>query len=129
MPSAQHSFVLIWKRVVAALSLVAAALIAPTAPAPVAGAGVASSRAGSGQAIASTANALLAAVDGLVEGGERKSPLHEPEASGPQSTPCIVTAWLEWPAPRPAALRSADPGAPAPTFAARAGLSRAPPRA
>jgi hypothetical protein len=129
MPSAQHSFVLIWKRVVAALSLVAAALIAPTAPAPMAGGGVAGSRAGSGPAIASTANALLTAVDGLVEGGERPSPLQEPESKGPQGTPCIVAAWLELPAPRPVAASSAEPGVPPPVFAARAGLSRAPPLA
>jgi hypothetical protein len=130
MPSAQHSFVLIWKRVVAALSLVAAALIAPTAPAPMAGAGMAGSRAGSGPAIAaSTANALLAAVDGLVEGGERNAPLQESAASGPQSAPCLVAAWLELPAPRPVSVSPAEPGAPSPTFAARAGLSRAPPQA
>jgi hypothetical protein len=130
MPSAQHSFVLIWKRVVAALTLIAAALIAPTAPVPVSGAGVAGSRAGSGPAIASTANALIAAVDGLAEGGERKPTLQEPDTSGPQGKPCVPAAWYELRTARLTPAAPITPGAaPLRVCAARAGRPRAPPRA
>jgi hypothetical protein len=129
MPSAQHSFVLLWKRAVAALSLIVAALIAPTAPAPVSGAGMAGARAGSGPAIAGTANALVAAVDGLAEGGGRPA-LQELQGSGPQAKPCVLAAWHDFPLPQ---IRPASPSSearkPHPAFAARAGLTRAPPQA
>jgi hypothetical protein len=127
MPSAQQSFVLLWKRVVAALSLVAAALLAPTAPAPV-GAGVVGSRMGNGPAVASAANALTANVDALVEGGEQRFPLDSPEANGAHATPCVLTAWHEFPVPLPAAVAPAgESRVPLPAFASRAGQTRAPP--
>jgi hypothetical protein len=130
MPNAQQSFVLLWKRVVAALSLIAAALLAPTASAPISGAGVASSRAGSGPAIASAANALIAHVDGVADGGRHNYPLEQPQASGPQGKPCVVAAWRELPAPQlQMAMPATDGIAPLSAFATRSGLSRAPPRA
>jgi hypothetical protein len=130
MPNAPQSFILLWKRVVAALSLVAAALLAPTAPAPAGGAGVVGSRASHGQAVASAASQLIASVDGLVEGGERNAPLDEPQAGGPHAKPCVLAAWHEFPAPQsPVATPALEAGPRLPAFAPRSGLTRAPPRA
>ncbi|HEY7553096.1 MAG TPA: hypothetical protein VH913_26685 [Hyphomicrobiaceae bacterium] len=129
MPNAPQSFILLWKRVVAALSLVAAALLAPTAPASAGGAGVIGSRASHGQAVASAASQLIAGVDGLVEGGERNVPVDEPQAGGLHAKPCVLAAWHEFPAPRPpVAVPAPETGTRLPAFAPRSGLTRAPPR-
>ncbi|MBO0764689.1 MAG: hypothetical protein J2P50_08880 [Hyphomicrobiaceae bacterium] len=118
---------LLWKRVVAALSLVAAALLAPTAPAAVGGAGLIGSRASHGQAVASSANQLMASIDGLVEGGGRNYPLDEPQAGG-HAKPCVLAAWPAFPAPEPSSVApTPDSAAPLPAFAPRSGKSRAPP--
>jgi hypothetical protein len=131
MPNnAQQSFILLWKRAVAALSLVAAALLAPTAPAPSGGAGVVGSRASHGQAVASAASQPIASVDGVVEGGEPNVPLDEPHAGGPNAKPCVLAAWHEFPAPQPPlATPALEAGTRLPAFASRSGLTRAPPRA
>jgi hypothetical protein len=127
MPNAQQSFIRIWKRAVAALSLVAAALLAPTAAAPVGGAGVAGSRVGNGPAVASAANAMVASMAGVVD-GKRSFPLDEPEADGPHASPCVLAAEYELPAPSPAAAAQPDGfAAPRAPFAPRSGRTRAPP--
>jgi hypothetical protein len=129
MPSAQQRFILLWKRVVAALSLVAAALLAPTAPAPAGGAGVIGSRASHGQAVASAASQLIASVDGVVEGGEPNAPLDEPQAGGHHAKPCVLAARHDFPAPQPPLVTPAlEAGTRVPAFAPRSGLTRAPPR-
>ncbi|HEY1246320.1 MAG TPA: hypothetical protein VGF29_15960 [Hyphomicrobiaceae bacterium] len=130
MPNASQSFILLWKRAVAALSLVAAALLAPTAAAPAGGAGMIGSRASHGQAVASAASQLIGGVDGLVEGGERNFPLDEPQAGAPHAKPCVLAAWHEFPAPQPpVAAPALETGTRPPAFAPRSGLTRAPPRA
>ena len=74
MLNAGTNFLLLWKRVVAALSLVAAAALAPSAAAPIGGSGLVGSRAGHGPALANAANALIASVDAVIEGGRQVSP-------------------------------------------------------
>jgi hypothetical protein len=116
---------LFWKRVVAALSLMAAAALGPTAPAPVNGAGVGGSRAGSGAAIA---NALMANVAALVEGGhhalrtDASSDTHAKAYTPPQRYEIAVL--------RPEAASAApDRAEPPRSHAFRSGPTRAPPGA
>lgn len=130
MPNAQQSFVLLWKRVVAALSLVAAALLAPTAAAPVSGAGISGSRVGHGPAIANAVNALIASADSVADDGRPKSVLDRPETSGPHGKPFVAAVWHELPAPRTHSVAPlAHTRAPIPAFVVRSGHSRAPPTA
>jgi hypothetical protein len=119
---------LFWKRVVAALSLIAAAALAPTAPAPVNGAGVNGSRAGSGPAVTNSASALMANVAALMGGGEQKL---SPDASGDaQAKAFIPPARQVIAALRPEAASPAPPACELPSaYAPRSGLTRAPPRA
>jgi hypothetical protein len=119
---------LFWKRVVAALSLIAAAALGPTPPAPVHGAGVTGSRAGSSPALANAASALMANVAALVEGGQQKL---SPDASGDaQAKAYIAPARHLIAALRPEAASPAPPAREPPrAHAPRSGLTRAPPRA
>jgi hypothetical protein len=130
MPNAQLSFILLWKRVVAALSLVAAALLASMAATPGGGSGVVGSRAGhAGAAVASAPSALIASLDGVVDDREQAFP---PEHSGgAKSKPVgVVATWRVPPEPRPVALSLSPDASEHPRHhAARSGLTRAPPRA
>jgi hypothetical protein len=129
MLTAPHSLKLFWKRVVAALSLLAAAALGPTAPAPVNGAGVGGSRAGSGPAVANAATALMASMAAaLVEGGELKL---RTDASGDlQAKAYVPPSRVEMPVLRPQAASPAlQVGDPPQTHASRSGLTRAPPAA
>jgi hypothetical protein len=131
MLNARLSFALLWKRLVAALSLVMAAALAPTAvPAPAGGAGAMGSRVGSGTAVASAANALAANVASLVEGGQHQLLLGA-ATGGPDAKACTHAVWQEI-----AALRSEAVSSPRrimravrQTHAARSGPARAPPAA
>lgn len=129
MLTAPHSLKLFWKRVVAALSLLAAAALGPTAPAPVNGAGVGGSRAGNGPAVANAANALVAGMAaGLVEGGELK--LRTDASGDAQAKAYVPPARVEVPVLRPQAASPAPHvGGPPRTHACRSGLTRAPPPA
>jgi len=128
MLTAPHSLRLFWKRVVAALSLLAAAALGPTAPAPVNGAGVGGSRAGNSPALANTANALMANAAALVEGGELKP---STDASGDgQAKAYVPPTRLQIAVLRPeAASPSQDRAEPPQRHAPRSGLTRAPPSA
>jgi hypothetical protein len=128
MLNAGYKFLLIWKRVVAALSLVAAAALAPSASAPISGSGVVGSRAGHGPALANAANALIASVDAVSDGRPQVSP---PAADdGTPAKACALPARCHSDAPQSGAA-SPPPvsGAPLRRYAARAGLARAPPSA
>jgi hypothetical protein len=128
MLNAEQSLALLWRRLVAALSLIAAAALAPTVPVSVGGAGVVGSRAGNGAAVASAANALIANVDGLVEGGQRKV---LPDASSDtHAKPSALPASHELARLAPE-LSSPAPDAPDlhQPRAVRSGLTRAPPLA
>jgi hypothetical protein len=128
MLNAEQSLALLWRRLVAALSLIAAAALAPTVPVSVGGAGVVGSRAGNGAAVASAANALIANVDGLVEGGQRKV---LPDASSDtHAKPWALPASHELARLAPE-LSSPAPDAPDlhQPRAVRSGLTRAPPLA
>jgi hypothetical protein len=128
MVNAEQSLALLWRRLVAALSLIAAAALAPTVPVSVGGTGIVGSRAGTGAAVANAANALIANVEAQVEGGQHKV---LPEVSGdthakPWGLP--VSHELAKLAPElspqtPDALDSHQ------LRAVRSGLSRAPPPA
>jgi hypothetical protein len=122
------NFLLIWKRVVAALSLVAAAALAPSASAPVSGSGVVGSRAGHGPALANAANALMASVDAVVEGGRQVSPPAADE--GTPAKACVLPDRCHDDAPQTEAA-SPHPVSAAPLrrHAARSGPARAPPGA
>lgn len=125
MLNAGTNFLLLWKRVVAALSLVAAAALAPSAAAPISGSGLVGSRAGHGPALA---NALMASVDAVIEGGRQVSP---PAADdGAPVKACALPARCHSDAPQSEAA-SPPPisGAPLRRHAARAGPARAPPGA
>jgi hypothetical protein len=127
MLNAGTNFLLLWKRVVAALSLVAAAALAPSASAPIGGSGVVGSRAGHGPALANAANALIASVDAVSEGGRQVSP---PAMDGTPVKACALPDWYDSDAPQSeAASPPPVPGAPLRRHAARSGLARAPPGA
>ena len=119
---------LFWKRVVAALSLIAAAALGPTAPAPVNGAGVNGARAGNGPALANSASALMANVAALVEGGQQKL---NPDTSGDAQAKAYIPPTRHLIAAlRPEAASPAPPACEPPrAHAPRSGLTRAPPRA
>ncbi len=128
MLNAEQSLALLWRRVVAALSLIAAAALAPTVSVSVSGTGIVGSRAGNGAAVANAANALIANVDGPVEGRQHKV---LPEASSD-------THAKPWGLPPSHELAKLAPelSSPAPDApdlhqprAVRSGLSRAPPLA
>jgi hypothetical protein len=125
MHNAPQNFLFLWKRLVAALSLVAAAVLAP-ASAPVAGA-AAGSRVGS-PAVASTANTLLANVEGLVDSGQQRFPS---PASGPvRAQAWAPTLWVELAVLGPErASPSCNAGPLRRPYAARSGPTRAPPSA
>jgi len=128
MLTAPQSLNLFWKRVVAALSLLAAAALGPTAPAPVNGAGVSGSRAGNGAALANAANALMANVAAVVEGGDLK--LRTDASGDAQAKAYTPPARQEIAVLRPeAAAPAPDAAEPLPAYAPRSGLTRAPPRA
>lgn len=119
---------LFWKRVVAALSLIAAAALGPTAPAPVNGAGVNGSRAGNGAALANSANAPMANVAALVEGSQHT--LRTDASGDAQAKAYTPPERHEIAVLRPQAASPApDLGDRPPTHAPRSGLTRAPPRA
>jgi hypothetical protein len=132
MPNAQDKFILLWKRAVAALSLVAAALLASMAAAPVGGgAGAVGSRAGlagPSAALASVPSALIASLDGIVEDGQHAFP---PEDTGGARAKALVPApWRALLSSRPPVVApSLRAGEPPRHHAARSGLTRAPPRA
>jgi hypothetical protein len=131
MLKARHSFVLLWHRLVAALSLLMAAALAPaavSAPAGGAGAGAIGPRMGGGAAVASAANPLAGNAIALVDGEQQQLPLGM-STDGTKAKACTVNVW------RATALR---PGvvcpprivaAAPPTHAARSGPARAPPSA
>jgi hypothetical protein len=127
--NAEQNLALLWRRLVAALSLIAAAVLAPSVSVSVSGTGIVGSRAGTGAAVASVANALIASsVDALVEGGQRKV---LPEASGGTH----AKAWA-LPASHELARLASELSSRAPDSpnlhqprAVRSGLSRAPPPA
>jgi hypothetical protein len=123
MPNAQHSVLLLWKRLVAALSLIAAAALAPTVAAPVGGSGIVGSRAGTGTAIA---NALIANLDGVVQGGQQRSSL---DTTGDAEAAALAPPiWREIPRPlRHASLPHYSACAPHKPHSPRAGPTRAPP--
>ena len=128
MLNAEQSLALLWRRLVAALSLIAAAALAPSLPVSVSGTGVVGSRGGNGAAVANAANALIASVDGLVEGRQRKV---LPEASSDTH----AKAW-DLPASHEFARLAPELSSRAPASpnlhqprAVRSGLSRAPPPA
>jgi hypothetical protein len=128
MLNAGTNFLLLWKRLVAALSLVAAAALAPSASAPISGSGLVGSRAGHGPALANAANALIASVDAVIEGGRLASP---PAADdGTLAKACTLPARCHSDAPQ---FKAASPppvsDAPLRRHAARAGPARAPPAA
>jgi hypothetical protein len=128
MPNAQLSFVLLWKRVVAALSLVAAALLASMAAAPAGSSGMVGSRAGQAGPVATAPSALIATLDGIVEDAQRASP---PQDAGGAKGKALAPAARPAPAvSRPVVATAApaereQPG----RHASRAGLTRAPPGA
>jgi len=129
MPNAQQSFVFLWKRVVAALSLVAAALIASMAASPAGGAGVVGSRTGHAGHVASAPSPLIASLDEVLDGGQQAFPAQE--LSGAKGKAAGVVA--PWPA---LPLRRSIAPSPSPEadelprhHAARSGLTRAPPLA
>src|SRR5262245_18400292 len=126
MLTAPQSLKLFSKRVVAALSLLAAAALGPTAPAPVNGAGASGSRAGNGAALANTANGLMANVAALAEGGELRT-----DASGnAQAKAYTAPVRYELAVLRPEAASPAPDTSEAPqAHAPRSGLTRAPPSA
>jgi hypothetical protein len=117
---------LFWKRVVAALSLLAAAALGPTAPAPVNGAGVNGSRTGNGAALANAANTLLGNVAALIEGGQHK--VGADASSDSQGKAYVPPARYAIAVLRPGAS-SPPPKTSEPVRAhgPRSGLSRAPP--
>ncbi|HEX5958526.1 MAG TPA: hypothetical protein VFY92_07705 [Hyphomicrobiaceae bacterium] len=129
MLNARHSFTLIWKRLVAALSLVAAAALAPAAPAAgVAGAGGMGSRAGSSSAaVANAASALVATAVSLAEGQQALSTGASDD--GAKAKACGLAARPEgaWQLPRVASAPLRAGVGCRQTHAARAGLTRAPP--
>jgi hypothetical protein len=128
MLTAPQSLKLFWKRVVAALSLLAAAALGPTAPAPVNGAGVSGSRAGNGAALAHAANTLMANAAALVEGGDLK--LRTDASGDAQAKTYTPPARHEMALLRPVAASPApDRAEPPRAHAPRSGLTRAPPRA
>jgi hypothetical protein len=117
-----------WKRVVAALSLIAAAALGPTAPAPVNGAGVSGPRAGNGAALANAANASMANMAALVEGGQHT--LRTDASSDTPPKTYTPPQRYEIAVLRPEAASPAlDAGEPPPAYAPRSGLTRAPPLA
>ena len=117
MLTAPQSLKLFWKRVVAALSLLAAAALGPTAPAPVNGAGVGGSGAGNGAALAHAAHGgdLNLRTD---TSGDAQAKAYAPPAR-------YEMAVLRPEAASPAPDRAGLPQAHAP----RSGLTRAPPNA
>jgi hypothetical protein len=128
MLTAPSSLRLFWKRVVAALSLIAAAALGPTAPAPINGAGASGSRAGNGLAVANAANTLLANAAALLEGGQHTfrtdaSSNTEAKAYSPPARHEIAMLRPEAASPAPDGRRPPRPHAP------RSGLTRAPPGA
>ena len=128
MLTAPQSLKLFWKRVVAALSLLAAAALGPTAPAPVNGAGVGGSGAGNGAALAHAANGLMANVAAVVEGGDlnlRTDTSGDAQAKAYAPPVRYEMAVLRPEAASPAPDRAGLPQAHAP----RSGLTRAPPNA
>lgn len=128
MLAAPQSLKLFWKRVVAALSLLAAAALGPTAPAPVNGAGVSGARAGAGAALANTANPLMANVAALVEGGELK--LRTDASGNAQAKAYTAPVRYEMAVLRPEAASPVPVASEAPqAHAPRSGLTRAPPSA
>jgi hypothetical protein len=119
---------LFWKRVVAALSLLAAAALGPTVPAPVNGAGVSGPRAGNGAALANAANTLMANAAALIEGGQHKlrtdtSSDAPAKAYAPPPRHEIAVLRLEAASPMP------ETDEPPRAHAPRSGQTRAPPRA
>lgn len=129
MLAASQSLKLFWKRVVAVLSLLAAAGLGPTAPAPVNGAGVSGSRAGSGAALAHAANGLMANVAAaLAEGGDLK--LRTDASGDAQGKAYAPPARYQMAVLRPEAGSPApDTAEPPQAHAPRSGLTRAPPHA
>ena len=128
MLTAPPSLRLFWKRVVAALSLLAAAALGPTVPAPVNGAGVNGSRAGNGAALTNAANASMANVAALAEGGQHKlrtdaSSDAQAKAYTPPARYAIAVLRPEAASPLPNASE------PPQAYAPRSGLTRAPPGA
>jgi hypothetical protein len=127
MLNAGYNFLLLWKRLVAALSLVAAAALAPSSSAPISGSGVVGSRAGQGPALTNPANALVASVGAVSDGGRQVSP---PAAD--DGTPTKLCALPTWCHDAPQSETASPPpvsGAPLRRHAARAGPARAPPGA
>jgi hypothetical protein len=127
MLTAPSSLRLFWKRVVAALSLIAAAALGPTAPAPVNGAGAVGSRAGNGVALANAANTLMANAAALVEGSQhtyRTDASSNTQAKAYTPPPRHEIATLRPEAASPAS----GTGEPPRSHAPRSGLTRAPPR-
>ena len=117
---------LFWKRVVAALSLLAAAALGPTVPAPVNGAGVSGSRTGSGAALANAASSLMANVATLIEGGQLK--LGSDASTDAQAKPYIPPQRYQIGMLRPeAASLAPTTGGPPRAYEPRSGLARAPP--
>jgi hypothetical protein len=126
MSNARQNILRLWKRLVAALSLIAAAALAPAMAAPLNGGGMAAPRAGSGAALANSANALMANVAGIVEGGQQAPRL---EASGdPPAKACMPPPRhafsVAWAAAAPLPV---DTGTPPALHEARSGPTRAPP--
>ena len=118
---------LFWKRVVAALSLLAAAALGPTVPAPVNGAGVSGSRAGNGAALANAASSPMANVATLMEGGQLK--LGSDASTDGQAKPYIPLQRYQIGMLRPEAASSAPAtGGPPRAYEHRSGFARAPPR-
>ena len=127
MLNARHNFALIWKRLVAALSLVMAAALAPAMSAPAGGAGAITSRVGNGATAAGAVGAVAAKVAGLVEGRQHRLPV-DTSSDGTEAKACTLAARQEPALPALAAVPPARAfGAAAPTHAARSGLTRAPP--
>jgi hypothetical protein len=126
MLTAPSSLRLVWKRVVAALSLMAAAALGPSAPAPVNGAGVSGSGAGNGMAVANAASNVAANVAVVVEGGQHT---FRTDASRDGQTKAYTPpARHEIAMLRPEAASPApDTGEPLRLHAPRSGLTRAPP--
>jgi hypothetical protein len=128
MRNARQNFALVWKRLVAALSLIAAALLAPGAPAPVGGAGAAGSRVGNGAAVASAATLVVAKVAGVAEGEQLRPPLAAPGDAPAKA--CVPRAWHDLTQPRTQVASPFRDAEAAPrAYAARSGPTRAPPAA
>jgi hypothetical protein len=116
---------LFWKRVVAALSLLAAAALGPTVPAPVNGAGVSGSRTGNGAALAN-ASSPMANVAALSEGGQLR--LGADASTDTHGKADIPPQRYEVGMLRPEAASAAPAaGGPPRAYAPRSGLTRAPP--